>query len=477
MGASGTVAAVDLGASSGRVMIGHLSGGIVGLEQVSRFGNAVVELPDGLHWNLLGLYGEIVAGLHDAAAQNALASVAIDTWAVDYGLLNSSGALLGTPYAYRDARTARGVGAVHARVPFEELYRRNGLQFLAFNTLYQLAAEPDFTGSGPRHPEHLLLVPDLLAYWLTGRQVAEYTNASTTGLVEARTRRWDVELMARLGLPQALFPALVQPGELVGTLRAGVVEEVGQQVPVIAAATHDTASAVIGVPMDPARAAYISCGTWGLVGVELPAPVLTDAARTANFTNEGGVDGTTRFLHNVMGLWVLSETLRVWKSRGGSADLGTLLAAATEVPQPQHLVDLNDDRFLPPGDMAVRIGEWLHERGLPQPGSDVAIVRLIVESLAEHFAQAVRTAAELSGVPVQQIHIVGGGCQNRLLCQLTADRSGLPVIAGPVEATALGNVLIQARAHGRAGSLDEIRQIIARSFDPIRYTPRRRGAD
>ena len=467
------VGAVDLGASSGRVMLGRLADDTVALEQVARFGNAVLELPDGLHWNLLGLHGEILAGLHDAAARHTLASVAIDTWAVDYGLLNAAGSLLGAPYAYRDSRTARGVEAVHARVPFEELYRRNGLQFLAFNTLYQLAAEPDFTGSGPRHPERLLLVPDLLAYWLTGRQVAEYTNASTTGLVDARTRKWDLELMARLGLPSGIFPALVQPGELIGTVRSSLVEEIGQQFPVIAAPTHDTASAVVGVPMDPSRAAYISCGTWGLVGVELPAPVLTDAARAANFTNEGGVDGTTRFLHNVMGLWVLSETLRVWKSRGASVDLGTMLAAAAEVPAPPHLVDLNDDRFLPPGDMAVRIGEWLDERGLPQPASDLAIVRLIVESLAEHFAQAVCTAAGLSGVPVEQIHMVGGGCQNTLLCQLTADRARLPVVAGPVEATALGNVLTQARAHGRVGSLDEIRQIIARSFDPIRYAPRR----
>jgi rhamnulokinase len=205
---------------------------------------------------------------------------------------------------------------------------------------------------------------------------------------------------------------------------------------------------------------------------EAPAPVLTDAAGAANFTNEGGVDSTVRFLHNVMGLWVLSETLRVWRSRGSSADLGTLLAAAAELPAPQHLVDLNDDRFLPPGDMATRIGEWLADRGLPYPAPDEAIVRLIVESLAEHFAAAVRTAAKLSGVAVEKIHVVGGGCQNRLLCQLTADRSGLPVVAGPVEATALGNVLIQARAHGRVGSLAEIRQVIARSFDPIRYEPR-----
>jgi rhamnulokinase len=473
-----SVAAIDLGASSGRVIVGRLIGGVVTLQEVARFPNGGVDLPDGLHWNLLGLYTDALAGLHEAVqASGGLASVGIDTWAVDYGLLDAAGRLVGTPYNYRDARTAAGVEAVHARVPFDQLYARNGLQFLPFNTVYQLAAEPPLAVTGGRAPQRMLLVPDLLANWLTGAEVAEYTNASTTGLVEARSRQWDDHLIAKLGLPRWLFPPLIQPGDVIGNLRSSVAEEVGQDVPVLAAATHDTASAVIGVPMDPAKAAYISCGTWGLVGVELPEPVLTEAARRANFTNEGGADGTIRFLHNVMGLWVLSETLRVWRSRGAAADLGTMLAAAAEAPAPAHLVDLNDDRFLPPGDMATRIGEWLAERDLPLPGSDVAIVRLIVESLAEHFAAAVAKASELSGVGVEQIHVVGGGCQNALLCQLTADRAGLPVVAGPVEATALGNVLIQARAHGRVGSLAEIREVIARSFDPITYRPRRNRQD
>lgn len=467
-----SVAAVDLGASSGRVIVGRLRGGIVTLEEVARFPNGAIELPDGLHWDLLGLYGHALAGLRSAVlAGGGLASVGIDTWAVDYGLLDGAGRLIGMPYSYRDARTADGVAAVHRAVPFEELYTRSGLQFLPFNTLYQLAAEPGF-GAGPRAARRLLLVPDLLAHWLTGAEVAEYTNASTTGLVDARGRDWDDELIARLRLPRGLFPDLVQPGTMIGRLRPSVAGEVGQDLPVVAVPTHDTASAVVGVPMDPSRAAYISCGTWGLVGVEVPEPVLTDAARAANFTNEGGVDGTIRFLHNVMGLWVLSETLRVWRSRRAAADLATLLAAASDAPSSPHLVDLNDERFLPPGDMATRIGAWLTERQLPPPADEVAVVRLIVESLAEHFAAAVRTASELSGVAVERIHIVGGGCRNTLLCQLTADRAGIPVVAGPVEATALGNVLIQARAHGRVGSLAEIRRVIARSFDPIGYPPR-----
>lgn len=472
-----SVAAVDLGASSGRVIVGRLRDGVVSLEEVARFPNGAIELPDGLHWDLLGLYGHALAGLRQAvSASGGLASVGIDTWAVDYGLLDGAGRLLGLPYCYRDARTAAGVEAVHAAVPFEGLYARNGLQFLPFNTLYQLAAEPGF-GAGVRAARRLLLVPDLLAHWLTGAETAEYTNASTTGLLDARGRCWDDELIARLGYPRELFPPLVHPGAEVGRLRPSVADEVGQDLPVIAVPTHDTASAVVGVPMDPARAAYISCGTWGLVGVEVPEPVLSDAARAANFTNEGGVDGTIRFLHNVMGLWVLSETLRVWRSRGAASDLATLLVAASEAPASPHLVDLNDERFLPPGDMATRIGEWLTERQLPLPANDVAIVRLIVESLAAHFARAVRQAGELTGVPVERIHIVGGGCQNTLLCQLTADRAGIPVVAGPIEATALGNVLIQARAHGRVDSLAEIREIIARSFDPITYRPRGDGQD
>ena len=483
MGHALNVAAVDLGAGSGRVIVGRVAGGGVQLNEVARFANPGVALPDGLHWNLLGLYTEILAGLHRAVDEtHGLASVGIDTWAVDYGLLDAAGALVGVPYNYRDARTASGVEKVHARVPFQQLYGRNGLQFLPFNTLYQLAAEPCLTaeldfGKGERAVQRLLLVPDLLAFWLTGAQTAEYTNASTSGLVNARSRTWDDELIARLGYPRWLFPELVQPGDLVGRLRAEVVEEVGQDLPVLAVGTHDTASAVVGVPMDPTRAAYISCGTWGLVGVEVAEPVLTDAARAANFTNEGGVDGTIRFLHNVMGLWVLSETLRVWRSRGAAADLPTLLAAAAELPAPPHLVDLNDDRFLPPGDMATRIGEWLAERDLPQPGTDVAIVRLIVQSLAQQFADAVRTASDLSGVAVERIHVVGGGSRNSLLCQLTADAAGLPVVAGPFEATALGNVLVQARTHGAVGSLSEIREVIARSFDPITFAPRTNRRD
>lgn len=468
MDAPVTVAAVDLGATSGRVMLGRVTDAGVALEQVARFAHEPVRLPDGLHWDLLHLYASALDGLRAAAASAPLDGIGIDSWAVDYGLLRGD-ALVGLPYAYRDERGARGVEAVHAVVPFAELYARNGLQFLPFNTLYQLAAEtPPGLGA-----ERFLMLPDLLAFWLTGERVNEVTNASSTGLLDPRIRTWDADLMARLGIPASLFGPLVQPGSRIGALTGHAAEVVGAAVPVFAAPSHDTAAAVLAVPMDPTRAAYISCGTWGLVGVETPAPILTGAAREANFTNEGGVDGTTRFLRNVMGLWILTETLRGWEREGRPVDLTDVLAAAAAEPEPAHLFDVDDARFLPPGDMPGRIASWLTERGLRVPASQPAVVRLIIESLADAFARTALLAGELSGIGIEQIHLVGGGSLNELLCRRTAARAGVPVLAGPVEATALGNVLAQARGLGLPGGLPELRDLVARSVSPTRYEPGR----
>jgi rhamnulokinase len=462
------VAAIDLGATSGRVIVGRVGADRVDLQQVARFANHPVALPDGLHWDLLHLYAEALEGLRVAAAAGDLAGVAVDAWAVDYGLLRDD-ALIGVPYAYRDTRGARGVARVHAEVPFTELYRRNGLQFLPFNTLYQLSAEaPPGLGAN-----RLLMIPDLLTYWLSGEAINEVTNASSTGLLDPRTRTWDADLMGRLRIPRGLFSELVEPGVRVGVLRGAAAEQVGVEVPVLTAPSHDTAAAVLAVPMDPERAAYISCGTWGLVGVETLTPILTDAARAANFTNEGGVDGTTRFLRNVMGLWMLTETLRAWERAGRGVDLVAILAAASSEPEPVALLDVDDDVFLAPGRMPERIDAWLTSRSLPVPTSQAAMVRLIVESLAQAFAQTVQAASELSGVPVERIHVVGGGSRNALLCQLTADRAGVPVVAGPVEATALGNVLAQARGLGRAGDRASVRTLVAASTRLASYVPAR----
>ena len=475
------VAAVDLGASSGRVMVGEVGADTLALHAASRFANDPVRLPDGLHWNLPGLYASALAGLRKAASGGELASVGIDTWAVDYGLL-SGGRLLGLPFHYRDeARGDLGPARVHDRVSFEELYARNGLQYLPFNTIYQLAADP-FVASA----EQLLLVPDLLAYWLTGEQVAERTNASTTGLLTvpggtisdntisdhvSTAGAWDKELADRLGIPSTILQPLVDPGAEIGSLLPHVTDVVGAELRVVAVGSHDTASAVVGVPIQSSDAAYLSLGTWGLVGLELDAPVLTEAARAANFTNEGGVDGTIRFLTNVMGTWLLSELLRTWDLDASA--LPGLLDAAEEASRDVALIDVQDPRFVPSGDMAARIVAWCQEHGRQVPAGRPALVRCVVESLAVGYARALAKAGELSGKDIDVLHVVGGGAQNQLLCQAIADRTGVRVLAGPVEATALGNVLVQARAAGAVGpGLDQMRELIARTHPPLSYPPR-----
>ncbi|MDT0181732.1 rhamnulokinase family protein [Microbacterium sp. ARD31] len=475
----GAVAAIDLGATSGRVMIGRVDPrGTLQLEQVARFPNGPVRLASGLHWDLTGLYAHALRGLAEAVrVEPGIASIGIDSWAVDYALFRGD-RMLGEPFHYRDERNESAVERVHAKHPFAELYRRNGLQFLPFNTAYQLEAEKSDGILGLA--DRALLVPDALAFLLTGARVAERTNASTTGLVRVSDGTWDTELMDALGFDRSLFPDLVEPGARIGGIRASVQSEIGalRPIDVVAVGSHDTASAVVAVPMaDPDTSAYISCGTWGLVGLELREPVTTDAARAANFTNEGGVDGRVRFLHNVMGLWLLSESVRQWeRETGQSLDLPTLLADATEVPADSVAVfDANDPRFLAPGDLPARIAAWYREHDLPVPLNRAAFTRAIVESLAEAFAGAVRTAATLAGRTLQTIHVVGGGSLNQLLCQRTADRAGMPVLAGPVEATALGNVLVQARAQGWfAGdpSLEAMRDLVARTHAPRRYEPR-----
>lgn len=461
------VAAVDLGASSGRVMLAMVGRGVLHLEAVARFPNDPVHLPDGLHWGVLELFQQALRGLRAAAGRTRLASVGIDSWAVDYGLLGS-GRLMGVPFHYRDERTAAGVDLVHKVIPHAELYARNGLQFLPFNTVYQLAADPWVPAA-----EQLLLVPDLLGYWLTGRAVTERTNASTTGLLDVRSGDWDDELIARLGLPGSVFTELVDPGTTVGRL----LPDLGlPDIPVTAVGSHDTASAVVGVPIQRDDAAYISCGTWGLVGIELESPVLSEESRAANFTNEGGVDGRIRYLTNVMGLWLLSETTRTWERQGVGEPLERLLAAAASLPPTRHLFDVQDSLFRCPGDMPARIERWYDDAGLPAPTSRPGLVRAIVDSLAAAFATAVERAEALSGHTVRVVHLVGGGALNELLCQATANRSGREVLAGPVEATAIGNALVQGRAMGAlSGSLEDLRRLVAETTELRRHTPAIRG--
>lgn len=475
------LAAVDLGASSGRVMLGHVGPDTLELIEVNRFRNGAVRLPDGLYWDILGLYQDVLAGLRTAERRalehhgDGLAGLAVDSWAVDYGLLDAHGTLRSSPRHYRDPRTNSVVEKVHSQVDPARLYAVTGLQFLPFNTLYQFAAELDLTGL------QALLVPDLLGYWLTGRQAAEETNASTTGLLDARTGKWATGLIEALGLPAGLLPDVIAAGEVLAPLSGAVREDLGidHELLVTTVGSHDTASAVVGVPADGSNFGYISCGTWGLVGVELDSPVLTEASRAANFTNERGVDGTIRYLRNVMGLWLLSESIRTWNRRGLGVDLGEVLVAAAALPAGGPRFDPDDPAFLPPGDMPGRIVRACRERGEPLPSIDPeVVVRCILDSLAAAFATTIVEAERLSGHPVDVVHIVGGGSQNALLCQLTADACGRTVLAGPVEATALGNLLVQARTLGVLhGDLAALRARIRATTRMHRYLPRtvRRG--
>ena len=467
-------AAIDIGASSGRVMLGRVSPSTgVSLETIHRFPNGVIELDGGLHWDFKALFAEVLSGLAAAASAarkngERIMSIGIDTWAVDYGLVNDAGELTSVPFSYRDERSRATVERVHAVVSPEKLYAATGLQYLQFNTIYQLAAEPNLGGV------QALLIPDLIAFLLTGVRRTEATNASTTGLFDAVAGQWATDFLDALGLPRDIFPPLIQPGETVGTLLPGIVEQTGlpADTTVVAVGSHDTASAVAAVPAAQDDFAYISSGTWSLVGVELNAPVLSEASRKANFTNERGVDGTIRYLRNVGGLWLLSECQRAWAAQGFTQSLPALLDSAAALPAGGPQINADDPAFTAPDNMPDRIRAAVRNTGAVLPDRPAAVVRCIMDSLAAGYARTLADAERLTGRTTSVVHIVGGGSQNRLLCQLTADATGKPVIAGPVEATAQGNVLVQARAAGMvAGGLAELRELVIAGTSLERYEP------
>ena len=447
-------------------MLGRVGSDQLRVEAVHRFPNQPVQTADGLYWDIDELYRQVLIGLRRAVARAPdLVSIGVDSWAVDYGLLRG-GELVGPPHHYRDERTARGVAAVHGVVSQPDLYAASGLQFLPFNTLYQLTA--DRLDGRLDETATMLMIPDLIGYWLTGAQVAERTNASTTGLLDLAEGGWNHSLLERLKLPATLFPTLVEPGTVVGELTADISAQIGAErpIPVVAVGSHDTASAVVAVPMVGREAAYISSGTWSLVGMELDQPVLTDPT----FTNEGGVDGRVRYLRNVMGMWLLNECVRTWEEDGSAVDLDRLLAEAAALPGPVAVFDANHPSLLPAGDMPSRITELCAGSA---PTTPAEFARSICESLAAAYADAIAAAERLSGVPIRVVHVVGGGSQNTLLAQLTANRTGRRVLTGPVEATAIGNVLVQARAAGLlSGSLEELRALVARTHPSTIFEPR-----
>ncbi len=468
-------AAADLGASSGRVILGVLTDGRIELSQTARFVTPSVSITrdgvDELHWDFGTLIASVARGFD--VAQNSgieISSVAIDTWGVDYGRVRADGTLLEDPYNYRDSRTDGIPEKLFADIPAAGIYSRCGLQVMPFNTVFQLVAGAGQPGWDLT--EQVLLLPDLIGHWFTGVGVAEVTIASTTGLLDVATRRWSAETIADVsrlyGLPlERVLPALVEPG----TVGAPALR-LAKPVPVISVGGHDTASAVVTVPTTTDRFAYISSGTWSLVGLELDAPVLTEESRQLNFTNELGLDGTVRYLKNVMGLWVFSESIRTWEKTTPAVPLTDRCAAAGKLPPLACVVDMNDERLLPPGDMPGRLAAMATETGQAVPRTQDEYARCIIDSLALTYRVAIRDACHMAGRDIEVIHIVGGGSQNELLCQLTAEATGLPVVAGPVEGTAMGNLLVQARAMGAlSGGLAELRQVARASSELKRYTP------
>lgn len=464
--------AIDLGAESGRAVLGRWEQGRVALQEIHRFRNEPVHLPSGLHWDILGIFQEVKHGIA-LAARGApdLASIGTDAWGVDYALLDASGALLGVPHHYRDTRTDNMPDRAFARVSRREIYATTGIQFMQINTLYQLLSMEGSPQLGAA--DTLLTIPDLLNYWLTGERRAEYTIASTTQLLDARSGDWAHEMLGRVELPTALFPPIIQPGTVLGELRPEVATEVRLAgAHVTATASHDTASAVVAVPSaESEEVAYISSGTWSLVGVEVEEPVLTPEALESNFTNEGGFGGRIRLLKNVMGLWILQECRAAWAREGCELGYEEISRLAAETPPGGPLVDPDDPRFLPPGDMPARIRQYCRETGQPEPTEPGEVARCVLESLALKYRWVLERLRGLTGKQFSTIHVVGGGARNDLLCRFTAGAVGLPVLAGPAEATALGNILVQAYAHGVVGSLAEIRAVSRASSEVRRYEP------
>jgi rhamnulokinase len=467
-----TMGAVDLGAQSGRVALGHFDGARLAVSEAHRFANVPVRTSGTLQWDVLRLYDGVLEGLRAAGRDGAAVdSIAVDSWAVDFGLLDRRGRLIGNPVHYRDTRRASAFDRVLQAVPARELYERTGIQLIPINTLFELAAMAADRDPALEIADKLLLIPDLFHHWLSGARVTELTNATTTQCFDSRSHAWTLDLLERLEIPTRIFPEVVPAGMVLGPLAADVAQESGLGgARVVATATHDTAAAVAAIPFTGPNAAYISAGTWSLVGVELAAPVIDDRTFAANLTNEGGVAGRVRLLRNVTGLWLLHECLRVWEP-SGKGSFEELVELARDATPLVSLVDVDHPLLAVPGDIPGRVREFCRSTAQPVPQSRGEIVRCILESLAMKHAQVIDLLREATGAAPQTLHVVGGGSRNELLCRLTADAAELPVVAGPAEATTVGNLLVQAMALGELSSLDEGRAVVGASFRLQTYEP------
>jgi rhamnulokinase len=474
MAATRNLLAFDLGAESGRALVGKFDGAKLALDVVHRFPNGAVQTLDTLHWDVLRLYGEMVAGLRKAHADHGeLASMGVDTWGVDFAFLGRDGTLLGNPRHYRDPHTETIMDQAFLRVPRAEVFRQTGIQFMRFNSLFQILALMRDRSPPLAAAESMLFIPDLFNYWFTGIKVNEYTDASTSQMLNPATRTWAHDLIRSFGIPDKMLRTIIQPGTVLGPLRTTVANQAGvTPLPVIAPATHDTAAAVAAVPATGDSWAYISSGTWSLMGVEVKEPQTGDKALAFNFTNEGGVGGTIRLLKNIAGLWLVQECRRAWEREGKTYSYEELMKLPEAAPGQGSIVNPDDASFMLPPSMPAALCDFCRKTKQTVPADPGAIIRCALDSLALRYRWVLERLEELTGKRISTIHVVGGGCQNTLLCQLAADCCNRPVVAGPVEATALGNVLVQMIGLGLIKSLTEGREIIRRSFDVKTYEPR-----
>ena len=466
--------AIDLGAESGRVMLGALSEGRLALEEVHRFPNGAIRLAGTLRWDLLRLWEEIKTGLAKVAERRLhISGVSVDSWALDYVLMQGREPMLRPPYQYRDARTERTYTAAREQLGDAEIFENTGVQFMPINTLYHLLADMEEDAELLRSADRFLLVADWFHCLLSGRAAQEESNASTTQLWDPRRRAWSDALIARAGLPRHIFPEVVPPCTMLGTLLPDLTEETGlsPDVAVIAGCTHDTGAAVAAVPAQGEQWAYLSSGTWSLIGVELPGPLIDEAARAANFTNETGVGGTSRFLRNASGLWILQECRRVWQREGHHYDYGTLASLAADAEPLRSIIDPSDARFLRPEHMPDAIRDYCRATGQMVPETPGQFARCVLESLALLYRQMLAQVESITGRTIRVLHIVGGGSRNALLNQFAANATGRTVLAGPVEATAIGNVLLQAVTLGHLEDLAALRRVVRDSFEIEEFVP------
>lgn len=470
--------AFDLGAESGRAMVGTLANGRLTLEEKHRFANPNGKINGHYHWNLLGQWEELKTGLRKAVAgmKEPLAGIGIDTWGVDYGFVGRGGEVLGNPFMYRDSRTDGVMERTFARVPKKEIYAATGIQFMQFNTLFQLIAARESASSLLEAAETMLFVPDLFNYLFTGQRRNEFSIASTSQMYDPQKKAWATELLEKLGLPTRILAEIIPAGTVLGDIRKDVAEECGAgRIPVIAPGSHDTASAVAAVPAEGDDWCYISSGTWSLMGVELPQPIINDKALQYNYTNEGGVGGRIRFLKNIMGMWPIQECRRQWIKEGAEHSYAELAKMAADAKPFVAVLDLDHNPFLKPGDMPGKIERFCKEKGQPVPAGKGEVVRSCLESLAMTYRRTIEGLEDILGKKIGTIHIVGGGCQNELLNQMTADACARPVVAGPIEATAAGNLLTQAMAVGQIRDLEHLRAVIRASFEVKTFQPREPG--